>query len=575
MDMQIGRYQVIRKIGTGSMASVYLAQAGAETVALKVLHKYLALDPIILERFRREVVIARELKHENIIQIYDVLTWEEQPTIVLEYCAGGNLAGFVASNSDEVIDIACSLTKALAFAHSKGIIHRDLKPENILRTQETVKVCDFGSAHVQNLMGITTSTMFAGTPQYIAPELLAGEHADPRSDLYSLGAILFQVLTGKQHRDPSLTSLFHNPLPLPTDFPATAPAWLVSIIINLLGDIEKRITDADTLLYLLERQEAPGVRKVKSCLFCHSLMAEELPCCLQCGRPELELIPDYSATARFVVLKKITEDVEPMYHFLSMLKAISGIQELEFKFITGDARYYSKEEKKEGIVFPVRAIDHIPAAVCEELIALLTGSYYKQIKLESRPMKEVRKIKRGPLILLKSGVIRVPAAEKFVTQALSRRMESDVSENRKLFTRIVEAGCRVLQKAEGVDEKMGQVLEQLLDHSLAACNQLNRLEEYLVSVSLADLYNEQLRCAHLLEKSENPAEIQTLIERKQEQQRLYIKYQQQEAKYAMLKSRVLELYGKLTVLANTGLITDQAMDTIQIAAQNLDNPGEN
>lgn len=201
--LQIPGYVVKQKLGQGAMAQVYLAEQVAleRDVALKVMAEALLSDPEFSERFLREAKIVAQLSHPNIVSIYDVGNYNACLYLSMEYHSGGDLKQRIKSgiSLEKAVEIVSQISNALSFAHSQGYVHRDVKPENILFNRNGDGVLtDFGIAR----SGDTASSMTAvgtvmGTPKYMSPEQAKGEHADGRSDTYSLGVIFYELLTGE------------------------------------------------------------------------------------------------------------------------------------------------------------------------------------------------------------------------------------------------------------------------------------------------------------------------------------------------------------------------------------------
>ena len=197
-----GRYQVLRKLGAGGMANVYLAedQELGRRVAIKILNERHANDEQFVERFRREAKNAAALSHPNIVSIYDRGEAEGTYYIAMEYLDGRSLKELIVGHGPAPVKIAVEYARqilsALRFAHLKGIVHRDIKPHNVLVDSDgRVKVTDFGIARA-GASQMTEAGSIVGTAQYLSPEQARGAAVDQRSDLYSLGIVLYELLTG-------------------------------------------------------------------------------------------------------------------------------------------------------------------------------------------------------------------------------------------------------------------------------------------------------------------------------------------------------------------------------------------
>ena len=197
-----GRYQVLRKLGAGGMANVYLAedQELGRRVAIKILNERHANDEQFVERFRREAKNAAALSHPNIVSIYDRGEAEGTYYIAMEYLEGRSLKELIVSRGPAPINVAVEYARqilsALRFAHLKGIVHRDIKPHNVLVAGDgRVKVTDFGIARA-GASQMTEAGSIVGTAQYLSPEQARGASVDQRSDVYSLGIVLYELLTG-------------------------------------------------------------------------------------------------------------------------------------------------------------------------------------------------------------------------------------------------------------------------------------------------------------------------------------------------------------------------------------------
>ncbi|MGB3633485.1 MAG: Stk1 family PASTA domain-containing Ser/Thr kinase [Rubrobacteraceae bacterium] len=200
-----GRYSILSTLGGGGMARMYLAhdEVLGRDVAIKILRDQYAEDAEFAERFKREARSAASLSHPNIVSVYDRGVAEDGTSyIAMEHVPGGSLKERIsreeALDTDGAIEVALQITAALEVAHGRGVIHRDIKPHNVLLTSNgDVKVADFGIARAAAYTSISQTSLVLGTAGYMSPEQALGEPVDPRSDLYSLGVVLYEMLTGE------------------------------------------------------------------------------------------------------------------------------------------------------------------------------------------------------------------------------------------------------------------------------------------------------------------------------------------------------------------------------------------
>jgi serine/threonine protein kinase/Tfp pilus assembly protein PilF len=200
-----GRYQVIEELGRGGMGRVYrvLDKKLGEEVALKLIKPEVASDEKTIQRFRNELRTTRKIGHPNVTRMYDL--GEDQGThyITMEYVRGEDLKSFIRRSGrltvDKAITIAGQVCEGLAEAHRQGIVHRDLKPQNVMIDRDgNARIMDFGIARSLTGKGITGEGTFIGTPEYMSPEQVEGRDIDQRSDIYSLGIVLYEMLTGRR-----------------------------------------------------------------------------------------------------------------------------------------------------------------------------------------------------------------------------------------------------------------------------------------------------------------------------------------------------------------------------------------
>ena len=255
------RYDVVRPLGSGGMGEVYLARDRVlgRDVALKVLRKQYAGDDEFAERFKREAMSAASLSHPNIIQVYDRGETEEGASyIAMEYVPGGTLKERISREGPlEAADAAglgAQVAEALGAAHDRGMVHRDIKPQNVLlAARGGAKVADFGIARAGSSATISRTGSVMGTAGYMSPEQALGKPATPKSDLYSLGVVLYEALTGElpyTADNPIAVSMKHvnEPLRPPIELNPRIPKGMNALVTKLLAkDPEDRYADAEEL----------------------------------------------------------------------------------------------------------------------------------------------------------------------------------------------------------------------------------------------------------------------------------------------------------------------------------------
>jgi serine/threonine protein kinase len=559
---RIGRYELVEEIGEGEVSTVYRARAeGARTdVAVKVLHPHLARDPVIRARFAREAEIARGLSHPNILRIYEHLGGEGGPAAVMEYCPGGSLDGSPPLSQAALLSTARQVASALAAAHAAGIVHRDVKPANLLvDASGVIKLGDFGSARVANLVGLTRSTMFAGGSEYAPPESLLSPFPDPRWDLYSLGATLYRLATGRPHGRATLAELAGLAGAHATAAPAREPIealnpgiepWLGEIVISLLAPLDERPRSAAELIAALDEgagrrgSPKPGASS-KACLFCGSRMAFEAPVCLSCGEEDI-IFESYDAwDAQTIVVKKVPESARVLERFFRSLRAIARDPSLRFEFITEDRRLYSKEERGDRIDLPARLIDGLRPDIADRVIALLAVVEGGQSVTLSRVLstKKLRasfggstKGKVSPLVVPRRCPAPKPEVLVAYRAAASKSLALGEAQDRGLFAAVLgAAGRRGEGEAAAVDELSAE-LYRILSEAAA-------IRKGLESVSLGESYAAIRELDRAIEETEDAYEAGELMRKRREIEDLIERYHAQEDAYSLLVERASSLRG--------------------------------
>ena len=266
-----GRFQIKEDRGRGGMAVVYKAYDGIlqRTVALKILHPTLAANDEFTERFRREAITAANLRHPNIVVIFDVGSHEQYQYIIMEYLEGQTLQREIQDTGRlpfaRILSILGQLAGALDYAHEQGLVHRDVKPANIIiGRSDHVTLTDFGLVKAAQRSQITGEGSTMGTLRYMSPEQAMGRDLDSRADVYSLGVVVYEMLVGETPFTGStpyqtLHSLIYNPPPpLSLRNPRIAPGVESAVLRSLAKDADKRFGTAGEFVQALARAAGSG-----------------------------------------------------------------------------------------------------------------------------------------------------------------------------------------------------------------------------------------------------------------------------------------------------------------------------
>ncbi len=269
------RYEILELLGQGGMGAVYKARDTEleRLVALKLIRPELASNPEILRRFKQELILAREVTHRNVIRIFDLGQAKGIKFITMEFVEGRDLRALLREKEklplDETVRIIAQVCRALEAAHAAGVVHRDLKPQNImLDAKDRVYVMDFGIAHSLETPGMTQTGALMGTPEYMSPEQAKGMKVDARSDLFALGIIFYEMLTGVSpyKADTALATLLkrtqERPQP-PADADPTIPKAISDVIMKCLEiDRDHRYSTAREILEDLGQEAPTSVRTI-------------------------------------------------------------------------------------------------------------------------------------------------------------------------------------------------------------------------------------------------------------------------------------------------------------------------
>ncbi|TML03214.1 MAG: Stk1 family PASTA domain-containing Ser/Thr kinase [Actinobacteria bacterium] len=265
-----GRYRVVSRLGSGGMADVYCAedlQLGRR-VALKVLYRRFAEDQEFVERFRREASSAAGLQHQHVVSVYDRGEYDGTYWIAMEYLEGRSLKRLIQEEGplapERAVDLGIQILRAARFAHRRGIIHRDLKPHNVIVDDEgRAKVTDFGIARA-GASDMTQTGSIMGTAQYLSPEQAQGYAVSAQSDIYSIGIILYEMLTGRVPFEGesavtiALKQVSEAPVPPSQLNPAVSPGLEAAVMRALAKDPAQRYPDADAFIAALQGEDVPA-----------------------------------------------------------------------------------------------------------------------------------------------------------------------------------------------------------------------------------------------------------------------------------------------------------------------------
>ena len=276
MEQIANRYEILSLIGQGGMADVYKAKDTIlnRIVAMKVLRDKLSQDAMALVRFQREASAASRLSHPNVVDIYDVGEYEGMHYIVMEFIRGRTLKELIAQRGaldvDEAIGIMKQLVSAINHAHENNIIHRDIKPQNVLvKDDGTIKITDFGIAVANGSVQLTFNNTVMGSAHYLAPETTQGKEPNEQVDIYSLGIVFYELLTGKvpfTGKTPTEIAIKHlrKPMPFVRDFNPNIPQSVENIILKATAkNLSQRYVSCKEMLYDLIHCLDPEYRDMK------------------------------------------------------------------------------------------------------------------------------------------------------------------------------------------------------------------------------------------------------------------------------------------------------------------------
>ena len=448
---ELGPYRIVECIGRGGMATVYKAHHAAldRFVAIKVLPDFFAEEPEYLERFQQEARSVARLKHPNILDVFDFGQDDGVTYLVLELVSGGTLTDRLGGQMDlqDVVAILKPIAGALDYAHSQGVLHRDIKPSNILiHGDGTPVLADFGLAKMaESARKLTASGMVLGTPEYMSPEQAAGQQIGPPSDIYSLGIVAYEMLTGRvpfQADTPVAVLLSHlnSAVPAPHELSGELSRHLEAALRKALAKIPAdRFRSASEFVAALTPAAWPGQSRSGA----RGSAIDETPQGWDFRRRPKVLVVDDSAANRELIeacLAGVDCDVRLAEDGLSALKAVElsppDLVLLDVQMPTMDGYQVCRRIKADPRmrlvpVVMITALNHID----DRVKALESGAD----DFMSKPVERVELVARVKSALrLKSVYDRLDSAEQVIF-ALASAVEAKDSHTERHTQRVAEA----------------------------------------------------------------------------------------------------------------------------------------
>ena len=416
--------EIVDVLKRGDTADLYLARDGGAEVVLKLLHDYLAGDPLVAARFEREAQTLARLDHPAIVRVLDIVKIDDRPGIVMEHLSGGALAD---KNSTEIDsnEVLLSVAPALDVLHGAGIIHRDIRPSHIVFDRAgRPKLVDLNAASVKDLAGLTRSSVHTTQSGYLDPYTWGRGTTDGAVDIYGLGASVYAAVMGAP---PSMSPFAGGTRRISeADEKRLAEAVgrnCAEVIIAMLDDPTRRPRSGAEVVAWLQGGRRPVGRDFRECIYCGAHASGESPICLSCGRPPITVKRD--PTGEFLLLKRISEEQEILAPFIRRLRLLSNNPGLKVHFLTEDSRLYSRTERLTGTRLPVPIVDAVAEESATALIDILQQPDPRRIHIERVPMRRRNRHKREALITIAPSPSESPEAVQALHQVIDFSTPTD------------------------------------------------------------------------------------------------------------------------------------------------------
>lgn len=614
------------------MASVWLAhdRHTRSEVALKVLFDHLRDDALVVERFRREVTAARRVVHPNVVPIFELVETPQCLALVQEYFPAIDLKRLIRREGrlrpDRVMRIVGQILDALETAHHHGVVHRDIKPHNVLvNAEDNVKLVDFGLAGVDDMIGLTSHTMSVGTPEYMAPELADSTTADGRADLYGLGILMYESLTGRlPYTAPTAIGVLRQHTegepPDVRDHIDSVRPHVVDAIKKAMQPIpEDRFATAADMRnalrgLLLERQDEP--RTIRICQNCGEPWVSGFGACLSCGYRRVSFDEDGEAFVYMLRRGFYTGDdgrdltYEEKHALAAALDALGGRCRfaeartdrlldnypvpIASNLTQRDAELVARELSELGL--PVRVVkggvlgelfkiakfsDPIWWAKILTVTAILLGWVAYMIVLSDwryglamgggvfvlwlfRTMWRMR-----PIWTFERAEGHVVTDDTLLREATAAYRQLRSARSKALIRRILQRALLIREHFEDEDESAHDI-HLLVETALRAASRMARVEEVLYDLNQRELHEQMAALDEKIEYERNVHTVDDLIREKNRLHQALVSRDDAEHEFARLTNQLLAAYSQLdTLVVRVETMEDAQYDNVSVVLHDV------